>query len=146
MKALLQRVDWARVRVAGQVVAEIGPGLLAFVACCRGDDPAVARRMAARIARYRLFPDAAGRTNRSVLESGGAVLLVSQFTLAADTARGLRPSFDPAMAAEQAAELMPTLAGELRRLGLSVEEGVFGAEMEVELCNHGPATYWLELP
>ncbi|TAH34894.1 MAG: D-tyrosyl-tRNA(Tyr) deacylase [Planctomycetota bacterium] len=144
MKALLQRVDWARVRVDGAVVGQIGAGLLVFAACCKGDGRRQAETLAARVARYRMFPDAAGKTNRSVLDTGGALLVVSQFTLAADTARGLRPSFDPAMAPAEAEALLSDFSAALRRLGAHVEEGRFGAEMLVELQNHGPATYLLE--
>lgn len=146
MKALLQRVDWARVRAGGAVVGEIGPGLLVLLGCTRGDGAAEARALAQRVARYRMFPDPQGKTNRSLLDVAGAALVVSQFTLAADTRRGLRPSFDPALPPAEAALLVPVFVDALRGLGVPVGEGRFGEPMEVELLNQGPATYLLEVP
>lgn len=145
MRALLQRVDRASVRVAGREVGRIGEGLLVFLGCQRGDGAAQAERMAGRIARYRIFPDGEGRSNLAVGDLGGAVLLVPQFTLAADTAKGNRPSFTPALAPEEAEPLLAAVARGLRERGLTVAEGVFGAEMLVELVNHGPASYVLEV-
>lgn len=146
MRALLQRVDRARVTVAGEEVGAIGRGLLVFLAACRGDGLRQARRLAARVASYRVFPDAAGRTNLDLRQVGGAALVVSQFTLAADTRKGTRPSFSTALEPEAARELLGVFCGELRGLGVPVAEGRFGAEMVVELVNHGPATYLLEVP
>lgn len=146
MKALLQRVSWARVRVQGQVVGEIGPGILVLLGCARGDDAATARALAQRVARYRLFADESGKTNRSLLDVAGAALVVSQFTLAADTRKGLRPSFDPALPPPEAAALVAEFVAALAAQGVMVAEGRFGAEMAVELCNQGPATYLLEFP
>jgi D-tyrosyl-tRNA(Tyr) deacylase len=145
MRALLQRVDRAAVRVEGQEVARIGVGLLVFLGCARADTVPIAQQLAARVARYRVFPDAEGKTNLDVAQAGGAVLLIPQFTLAADTKKGNRPSFSTALAPEQAIEIVSAFVASLREQGLVVAEGVFGAEMLVELTNHGPATYLLEL-
>ncbi len=145
MIALLQRVSRAEVRAEGRVAGRIGAGVLVFLGCQRGDGEAEARTMARRIAGYRVFADAEGRTNLDLTQVGGEVLVVSQFTLAADTRKGRRPSFDSALAPEPAAELVELACASLREAGLRVEEGVFGAEMEVELLNHGPASYLLEV-
>lgn len=145
MRALLQRVDRATVRVDGQEVARIGAGLLVFLGCAREDSAAIASQLAARVTRYRVFPDADGKTNLDVRQARGAVLLVPQFTLAADTRKGNRPSFSTAMAPEQARDIVRAFVATLREHDLVVAEGVFGAEMLVELTNHGPATYLLEL-
>jgi D-aminoacyl-tRNA deacylase len=145
VRALLQRVDRAAVHVDGLEVARIGLGLLVFLGCARADTPLIAAQLAARTARYRVFPDAEGKTNLDVSQAGGSVLLVPQFTLAADTRKGNRPSFSTALAPEQAVEVVATFVAALREQGLVVAEGVFGAEMLVELTNHGPATYLLEL-
>ncbi len=145
MIALLQRVRRAEVRVAGEVAGRIGDGILVLLGCHRGDGPGEAATLARRIAGYRVFADAEGRTNLDLTQVGGAVLLVSQFTLAADTRKGRRPSFDPALAPEEARIRVEEVAAGLREQGIEVAEGVFGAEMEVELLNHGPASYLLEV-
>jgi len=145
MRALLQRVDRAAVHVEGQEVARIGGGLLIFLGCARADTQSIAAKLAARVARYRVFPDSEGKTNLDVSQAGGSVLLVPQFTLAADTRKGNRPSFSTALAPEQAEGVVGAFVRALREQGLVVAEGVFGAEMLVELTNHGPATYLLEL-
>lgn len=145
MKALLQRVDRAAVHVEGQEVGRIGIGLLVFLGCAKGDGAAEAERLAARVARYRVFPDDEGKTNLNVREARGSVLVVPQFTLAADTRKGNRPSFSSTLPPEQAQELVKGFVRVLRELDLVVAEGVFGAEMLVELTNHGPATYLLEV-
>lgn len=145
MRALLQRVDRAAVHVEGQEVARIGVGLLVFLGCARADTESIASKLAARVARYRVFPDAEGKTNLDVGQVGGSVLLVPQFTLAADTSKGNRPSFSTALAPEQAKSIVASFVAALREQSLVVAEGVFGAEMLVELTNHGPATYLLEL-
>ena len=145
MKALLQRVDRAAVHVEAQEVARIGRGLLIFLGCSRGDGEEEAERLADRVARYRVFPDEEGKTNLNVSQAHGAVLVVPQFTLAADTRKGNRPSFSTALAPEQATGLVRAFIARLREQGLVVAEGVFGAEMLVELTNHGPATYLIEV-
>lgn len=145
MRVLLQRVTSAEVRVSGRVVGAIDSGLLAFVGMERGDDDASVERMAGRIAGYRMFADEQGRMNRSVRDVGGSVLLVSQFTLAADTGKGLRPSFSRAAEPQEARRLCDALAAGLRDSGLPVAEGKFGADMQVSLVNDGPVTFLINL-
>src|SRR5579884_640417 len=144
MRAVCQRVSRAEVRVAGHTAGAIGAGLCVLVGVAAGDEEPVAERLAAKIARLRVFPDENGRFDRSLLDVGGAALVVSQFTLLADTARGNRPSFTDAAAPELAERLYERFCAELRRLGVQVETGVFGARMEVELANDGPVTVVLD--
>jgi D-aminoacyl-tRNA deacylase len=144
VKVVVQRVSSASVRVAGECVGEIGTGLLALLGLDRGDDRAAAQRMLERLLAYRLFADDAGRMNRSVTDIGGGVLLVSQFTLSADTGKGLRPGFSRAMPPEEARELYQFTLDELRRRHGPVAAGVFGADMQVSLVNDGPVTFILE--
>lgn len=145
MRALVQRVSEARVRVAGETVGEIGPGLLAFVCAMRGDTADAPQRLAAKLARLRIFRDEEGRMNRALLDTGGAALVVSQFTLAADTRRGNRPGFSEAAPPEEAEAACRALAEALAAEGVAVAEGRFRAEMEVALVNDGPVTIWLEV-
>lgn len=144
MKAVVQRVTRARVECDGVEVASIGAGMLVLVCALCGDGPREARRLPERIARFRFFPDVAGRMNVSAIERGAEVLVVSQFTLAADGKRGRRPSFDRALAADEAVILCDVFAAALGELGLCVATGRFGAKMEVELVNDGPVTFVLE--
>jgi D-tyrosyl-tRNA(Tyr) deacylase len=145
MRALLQRVARASVAVGGERIAQIGPGLLVFVGIAVADDAAVADALAAKIAELRIFADAEGRTNRSLLDTGGAALVVSQFTLLADTSRGRRPGFTAAANGPVAEELYRGVAAGLGRAGVvDVQMGRFGAEMAVELLNDGPFTIWLD--
>jgi D-tyrosyl-tRNA(Tyr) deacylase len=144
MRAVLQRVSRASVRVAGELKAEIGPGLLVLLGVAKGDREADADSLAQKSAELRIFEDAAGKMNLSVADVKGSVLVVSQFTLAADVQKGRRPSFDPAAPPELADQLYQRFAAQLRARGLPVETGVFGAMMEVELVNHGPVTFVLE--
>jgi D-tyrosyl-tRNA(Tyr) deacylase len=144
VRALLQRTTGARVRVAGEVVGEISWGLVVFVGVGPGDDDAVADGLARRITELRLFRDDEGRTNRSLLDVGGGALVVSQFTLFADTRRGRRPGFTGAASPELAERLYERLAASLRAHGITVATGRFGAEMTVELVNDGPFTLWLD--
>ena len=130
-------------RVDGQVVGEIGPGLCVLLGIARGD--AETQRFAARIARLRIFPDAEGRFDRSLLDTGGAALVVSQFTLLADTAKGNRPSFSDAASPEEAEPLYDRFCADLEALGVAVARGVFGASMAVELVNDGPVTIVMDL-
>jgi D-aminoacyl-tRNA deacylase len=140
MRAVVQRVSQARVSPGG----EVGHGLCVLLGVARGDGEDQAARLAAKVARLRIFPDGEGRFDRSVEDVAGAVLVVSQFTLIADTAKGNRPSFAAAAPPEDAEPLYEAFCAELRTLGLSVETGVFGARMEVELVNDGPVTIVLE--
>jgi D-tyrosyl-tRNA(Tyr) deacylase len=144
VRALLQRTTGARVRVAGEIVGEIPAGLVVLLGVGPDDDAAVADGLARRIAELRIFDDDDGRTNRSLLDVGGAVLLVSQFTLYADTRRGRRPGFTGAAAPELAERLYRHVAEALRRVGVTVATGRFGAVMAVELVNDGPFTIWLD--
>jgi D-tyrosyl-tRNA(Tyr) deacylase len=143
MIGLIQRVAEASVRVDGEVVAAIGPGLLVLAAVERGDTEAQAERLAERIVGYRVFEDPAGRMNLSLAEAGGGLLLVSQFTLAADTRKGMRPSFTPAADPAEGERLFQTLVAAARRRHAAVETGRFGANMQVALINDGPVTFWL---
>ncbi len=140
MRAVCQRVTEARVRVGGAAVGEIGPGLCVLVGVARGDGDEDAVRLAGKLARLRIFPDEEGRFDRSLLDTGGGALVVSQFTLLADTTKGNRPSFAEAAPPEQAEPLYERVCAELRALGVPVEQGVFGAKMQVELVNDGPVT------
>ena len=140
MRAVCQRVSTARVLVGGELAGEIGPGLCVLLGVAREDGTAEAARLAGKIARLRVFEDEAGRFDRSLLDVGGAALVVSQFTLIADTAKGNRPSFSGAAPPEQAEPLYERFCTELRALGVPVEQGVFGARMAVELVNDGPVT------
>jgi D-tyrosyl-tRNA(Tyr) deacylase len=145
MRALVQRVSEARVSVEGAVLGEIGPGLLVLVCAMQGDTEAEAGKLAAKLARLRIFADAAGRMNRSLLDTGGAALVVSQFTLAADTARGNRPGFSAAADPAEGERLYAHAAAALAREGVPVATGRFGADMQVALVNDGPVTIWLEV-
>ncbi len=144
MRVLLQRVVRAEVRVADAVTGSIGPGLLALVGVGPGDDVARARAMAAKSVDLRIFRDPEGRTDRSLVDTGGAMLVVSQFTLYADVRKGRRPSFIGAAEPGLAADLVETFATAVEARGVSVGRGQFGAQMEVELVNDGPMTIWLD--
>lgn len=144
MIALIQRVLSARVEVDAETVGAIGPGLLALVAVQPDDGEPQARRMLERLLGYRVFADGAGRMNRSLADTGGGLLLVSQFTLAADTRSGMRPSFTQAAAPEHGRQWFERLL-ELARAGHpQVAAGRFGAHMQVALVNDGPVTFWLD--
>jgi D-tyrosyl-tRNA(Tyr) deacylase len=144
MIALLQRVVGASIDVAGQRVASIGPGLLVLVAVRPADDEASALRLITRLLQYRVFADAADKMNLSLTQTQGELLLVPQFTLAADTGRGLRPGFSTAAPPEQGRYLFDALVQAARQQHPRVETGVFGAHMRVSLTNDGPVTFWLE--
>ena len=145
MIALVQRARSARVDVAGEMVGEIGPGLLVLLGVLAGDTDAEARWLADKAARLRIFRDAEGRMNRSLVDTGGEALVVSQFTLAADVAKGTRPSFVRAAAPDDARRLYDAFAGHLEAaLGRRVPTGRFGADMDVALVGDGPVTIWLE--
>jgi D-tyrosyl-tRNA(Tyr) deacylase len=144
MRALLQRASRAEVRVGDEVIGRIGPGLVVLLGVGPADDEAAADALARQVAELRIFRDEDGRTNRSLLDVAGAVLVVSQFTLFADTRRGRRPGFTGAAPPDQAERLYLRFAAALRDLGIDVAIGRFGAEMAVELVNDGPFTIWLD--
>ncbi len=146
MRVLLQRVSWGKVTIAGEVVAEIGAGVLLLVGITHGDGEAEARYLARKIAHLRIFEDERGKLNRSLLDVGGEALVVSQFTLYADTRKGRRPAFVAAARPEVAEPLVDRFSALLRGEGVPVQTGRFGASMDVSLCNHGPVTIWLERP
>lgn len=140
MRAVCQRVTRAAVRVDGETVGEIGLGWMVLLGVGPNDDDTITARLADKIVGLRVFEDEAGKMNRSVLDVGGSVLLVSQFTLYADTSRGRRPGFTGAAPPALAEPLVTRMAALIRERGLTVETGRFGAMMEVELVNHGPVT------
>lgn len=144
MKCVLQRVSEASVRVEDETVGAIGRGICCLLGVIRGDGEREARRLAERVARFRFFPDEAGKMNLSALDAGLEVLVISQFTLAADGRRGRRPSFDRAAPPELAEPLYELFCTHLRDLGLRVETGRFAAMMQVGLINDGPVTFVLE--
>lgn len=144
MRALIQRISEAAVRVDGEVVGQSGPGLLILVCAMPGDDEAIGEKLAAKISKMRIFEDEAGKMNLSLADTGGSALVVSQFTLAADTSRGNRPGFSGAAAPAEAERLYEAFAASLASLGPKVETGRFGADMKVSLVNDGPVTIWLD--
>ena len=144
MKALVQRVSEANVTVDGTVLGEIGPGLLILVCAMEGDTQAEADKLAAKIAKIRIFKDDEGKMNRSIRDMGGSALVVSQFTLAADTTRGNRPGFSSAATPELGERLYLGFAEALRQNDIPVAQGRFGADMAVALINDGPVTIWLD--
>jgi D-tyrosyl-tRNA(Tyr) deacylase len=145
MKALLQRVLEARVTVEGECVGEIGPGLLVFLGLDRCDDEPCAERMIEKLLAYRVFNDDQGRMNLNVREVGGGVLLVSQFTLSADTGKGLRPGFSSALPPAEAGLLYQRMLAMLEQRHSPVAAGMFAADMQVSLVNDGPVTFLLQL-
>ena len=144
MRLVIQRVSTASVMVAGEIIGQIGPGLLVLIGIRPDDDTATVALMAEKTVNLRIFGDDQGRTNLSLLETGGAVLLVSQFTLYADLRRGRRPSFIDAAPPEVAAPLVDAFAEQLRGRGVAVASGRFGANMQVGLVNDGPVTILLD--
>jgi D-tyrosyl-tRNA(Tyr) deacylase len=144
MIALLQRVSHAKVEVDGRAVGSIGPGLLVLLGVRPADDEAAARGLLSRLLQYRVFADAAGKMNLSLTQVKGELLLVPQFTLAADTAKGLRPGFSTAAPPEQGRRLFDFFVQAAREQLGQVQTGVFGAHMQVSLTNDGPVTIWLE--
>jgi D-tyrosyl-tRNA(Tyr) deacylase len=146
MRAVIQRVTYAKVEVEGIVRGEIGPGVMALLGVSRTDRVEDAELLAAKVLQLRIFNDDAGKMNRSLLDTGGAMLAVSQFTLYGDCRKGRRPSFDDAAPADQARELYELFVAAARRLGARVETGVFQAHMAVTLLNDGPVTLIVEMP
>lgn len=145
MIGLLQRVERGEITVGGARVGAIALGLVVLVGVERGDDTATARRLLQRLLGYRVFSDDDGRMNRSLSDVGGGLLLVPQFTLAADTRKGMRPSFTPAAPPADGRKLFDYLVAEARRVHAPVASGQFGADMRVSLVNFGPVTFWLRI-
>ena len=144
MIGLLQRVSAAHIAVAGEIVGEIDAGLLVLIGVERGDSEAQADRLLERLLNYRVFADAEGKMNQSLRDVGGGLLLVPQFTLAADTRKGMRPSFTPAAPPDEGERLFAYLLDQARRQHTPVVAGRFGAHMRVSLTNDGPVTFWLQ--
>jgi D-aminoacyl-tRNA deacylase len=144
MRVVLQRVKSGRVSVAGKTIAEIGKGMVILLGIGHGDGKEEARSLSQKVAHLRIFEDDAGKMNRSLLEVGGEAIVVSQFTLYADTRKGRRPSFIEAAQADVACPLVERFAVMLRELGVPTQTGEFGAQMLVDIANDGPVTIWLE--
>ena len=144
MRALLQRVTQAKVEVAGKTIGEIGTGLLILTCAMPGDTTDTTAKLAAKIAKRRIFKDEAGKMNKSLSDTGGAALVVSQFTLAADTSRGNRPGFSGACPPDDAKRLYDRFTADLAALNIPIANGEFGADMAVSLTNDGPVTIWLD--
>lgn len=144
MRALVQRVSSASVTVDGETVGAIEAGLLILVCAMADDDRAVATKLAGKVAKLRIFRDDEGRMNRSLIDTGGAALVVSQFTLAADTSRGNRPGYSTAAPPEEGDALVRGFAEDLAAHGIAIAQGRFGADMKVSLVNDGPVTIWLD--
>lgn len=145
MIALIQRVTRASVKVAGEITGEIGPGLLVLLGVEKEDNPQKADRLCQRVLGYRVFSDDNGKMNLSVQQAGGSVLVVSQFTLAADTDSGMRPSFSGGAAPEQAQALYEYFIEKCQQQNITTQTGRFAADMEVSLVNDGPVTFWLQV-
>ena len=145
MRALIQRVTDATVRVDGEVIGEIGKGLLILVCAMEGDDPSKSKALAAKISKLRIFTDEAGKMNKSLIDVGGAALIVSQFTLAADTSRGNRPGFSSAAKPDVGRALYEQFISDVDDLGIKAATGSFGADMAVSLTNDGPVTIWMDV-
>ena len=145
MIALIQRVSRASVTVEGEVTGEIGPGLSVLLGVEKDDDEQKANRLCERVLGYRIFSDEQGKMNLNVQQAGGSVLVVSQFTLPADTEKGLRPSFSRGAPPEQAQALYDYFVSRCRAAGMTTETGRFAADMQVSLTNDGPVTFWLQI-
>lgn len=145
MRALIQRVTHAAVHVDGAEIGAIGPGLLILICAMEGDDAAKSQALAAKISKMRIFTDDAGKMNKSLLDTGGAALIVSQFTLAADTSRGNRPGFSAAAKPDVGRLLYEQFIEDMAALGITTATGSFGADMAVSLTNDGPVTIWLDV-
>lgn len=146
MIALLQRVLESSVKVDGKITGSIQEGLLVLVCAQKGDTPENARALAQKVLKFRVFEDEAGKMNLSALDTKAEILVVSQFTLAADTNSGNRASFTPAAEPSLAKQLYELFVAEIRKSGLKTETGIFGADMKVSLINNGPVTFWLQIP
>ena len=144
MRALIQRVTRASVTVDGKTIGQTGPGVLILVCAMTGDTDDLPAKLAAKIAKLRIFKDEAGKMNLALKDTGGGALVVSQFTLAADTARGNRPGFSAAAPPDEGRRLYEAFAKEIEALGIPTQTGSFGADMAVELVNDGPVTIWID--
>ena len=144
MKAVIQRVSRAKVTVDGQITGEIGEGLMILVCAMQGDTEAEADQLAAKIAKLRIFKDADGKMNLSLRDTGGAALIVSQFTLAADTSRGNRPGFSTAAKPDEGRRLYEYFTARMQAEGIATANGIFAADMAVSLVNDGPVTIWID--
>lgn len=144
MRALIQRVTHANVSVGGTAIGEIDHGLLILICAMDGDDAAKGKALAAKISKSRIFKDDAGKMNRSLVDVGGSALIVSQFTLAADTSRGNRPGFSTAAKPDQGRALYESFVADMSALGITTATGEFGADMAVSLTNDGPVTIWMD--
>ena len=144
MRALIQRVTSASVAVEGEVIGAIEHGLLILICAMEGDDPGTGKALAAKISKLRIFKDEAGKMNRSLVDIGGSALIVSQFTLAADTSRGNRPGFSAAAKPDAGRALYESFVADMAALGVVTATGSFGADMAVSLTNDGPVTIWLD--
>ncbi|SFS02584.1 D-aminoacyl-tRNA deacylase [Yoonia litorea] len=145
MRALIQRVSGASVAVDGAIIGEIDHGMLILICAMEGDDDAKGAALAAKISKLRIFKDADGKMNRSLLDVGGQALIVSQFTLAADTSRGNRPGFSAAAKPDEGKALYESFVSDLGALGITTATGEFGADMSVSLVNDGPVTIWMDV-
>jgi len=145
MRALIQRVSQASVAVDGAVIGEIGQGLLILICAMEGDDSAKGKALAAKISKLRIFKDDTGKMNRSLVDIGGKALIVSQFTLAADTSRGNRPGFSTAARPDEGRALYESFVADIAALGITTATGSFGANMAVNLTNDGPVTIWMDV-
>lgn len=145
MRALIQRVRDASVAVGGEIIGEIGPGLLILICAMDGDDAAKGKALAAKISKLRIFKDEAGKMNRALVDIGGQALIVSQFTLAADTSRGNRPGFSAAAKPDEGRALYESFVADMGELGIATATGSFGADMAVSLTNDGPDTIWMDV-
>jgi len=145
VRALIQRVTDATVRVDGEVIGEIGKGLLILVCAMEGDDPSKSKALAAKISKLPIFTDEVGKMNKSLIDVGGAALIVSQFTLAADTSRGNRPGFSSAAKPDVGRALYEQFISDVDDLGIKAATGSFGADMAVSLTNDGPVTIWMDV-
>ena len=144
MRALIQRVSEAQVVVEGEVIGKVDEGLLILVCAMQGDTGAKGAKLAQKISKLRIFRDDQGRMNRSLLDIGGSALIVSQFTLGADTSRGNRPGFSQAASPDEGRRLYETFVADFKALGIATETGQFGADMKVSLLNDGPVTIWMD--
>lgn len=144
MRALIQRVSEAQVVVDGNVIGKAGEGVLILICAMRGDTDAMGAKLAQKIAKLRIFRDDQGRMNRSLLDIGGSALIVSQFTLGADTSRGNRPGFSQAASPDEGQRLYDRFVTDFKALGIATETGQFGADMKVSLLNDGPVTIWMD--